>query len=596
MRSGPCIRGHRSSKCDHRDRVLVEVRKPGRPLSSCPHPIGSCSCERVVINYTIPKSSECACPSERTQPVAAVTGNSRVQKSRRRFTAINAASLEKAIKAGQDAETDASSYTQTPTERSGSVEPSPPSSASSTPRMLPAKRESISSCCQPKPVEQPVQPPPAQQGGCCGSKAKKVPEPVQVKSCCSGSKPQANSTQSSQPHASQHYGQQFQFQLQPQLHMPHYSTMQPPPSTPASFPFGLGAPIYNHAAAAYHQTNSVAMSPITSVQASPHIASRQISQHVPEHNCHCGESCSCFGCAAHPNNATMMEYVRLMAQFQYTGGFGAMPPPLYDMPTYPHHPGYGAEAHPPMSFNSMNSGFSTPTPTQMSFHANMNMVSVPDTPLVSSSAWQQPLPLSPKLSSSNRRVISHTRPSPKPRHVYAPTDPPPRPPPIVPATAPKKKKHPPSHHHRISGTKWFCQDAATQRVHASAGMAASASAVLRMADTTACNSMHRRLAMSTPFRILRLMPEYCILMMTRRIFCLIRRLHNISIRSSWFITCTIGSLHVLDFVVYILFRLYLSRQCGYGNASWFDASARTLHIGRFSCKCRLTSFVMIYTL
>jgi hypothetical protein len=390
MRSGPCIRGHRSSKCDHRDRVLVEVRKPGRPLSSCPHPIGSCSCERVVINYTIPKSSECACPSERTQPVAAVTGNSRVQKSRRRFTAINAASLEKAIKAGQDAETDASSYTQTPTERSGSVEPSPPSSASSTPRMLPAKRESISSCCQPKPVEQPVQPPPAQQGGCCGSKAKKVPEPVQVKSCCSGSKPQANSTQSSQPHASQHYGQQFQFQLQPQLHMPHYSTMQPPPSTPASFPFGLGAPIYNHAAAAYHQTNSVAMSPITSVQASPHIASRQISQHVPEHNCHCGESCSCFGCAAHPNNATMMEYVRLMAQFQYTGGFGAMPPPLYDMPTYPHHPGYGAEAHPPMSFNSMNSGFSTPTPTQMSFHANMNMVSVPDTPLVSSSAWQQP--------------------------------------------------------------------------------------------------------------------------------------------------------------------------------------------------------------
>jgi hypothetical protein len=78
-----------------------------------------------------------------------------------------------------------------------------------------------------------------------------------------------------------------------------------------------------------------------------------------------------------------------MAQFQYTGGFGAMPPPLYDMPTHPHHPGYGAEAHPPMSFNSMHPGFSTPTPTQLTFHANMNMNSIPSTPLVVSSTWQQ---------------------------------------------------------------------------------------------------------------------------------------------------------------------------------------------------------------
>lgn len=44
-RSGPCIRGHRSSKCKHEDRVLIEVRKPGRPLTTCPHPAGStCNC------------------------------------------------------------------------------------------------------------------------------------------------------------------------------------------------------------------------------------------------------------------------------------------------------------------------------------------------------------------------------------------------------------------------------------------------------------------------------------------------------------------------------------------------------------------------
>lgn len=131
---------------------------------------------------------------------------------------------------------------------------------------------------------------------------------------------------------------------------------------------------------------------------SPAIARPPIGQHVPEHNCHCGESCSCFGCAAHPNNATMMEYVRLMAQFQYTGGFGAMSPPLYDMPTYPHHPGFGAEAHPPMSFNSINT-FSTPTPTQMSFNnssTNIHIGSIPNTPITSSSAW----PRAPAVVSS----------------------------------------------------------------------------------------------------------------------------------------------------------------------------------------------------
>ncbi|KAK7606444.1 hypothetical protein JOL62DRAFT_337121 [Phyllosticta paracitricarpa] len=53
--SGPCIRGHRSTSCNHKDRLLLEVRKPGRPLSSCPHLGGNCSCERLVINYTIPR-------------------------------------------------------------------------------------------------------------------------------------------------------------------------------------------------------------------------------------------------------------------------------------------------------------------------------------------------------------------------------------------------------------------------------------------------------------------------------------------------------------------------------------------------------------
>ncbi|KAJ6262164.1 hypothetical protein Dda_2969 [Drechslerella dactyloides] len=49
----PCMRGHRSSKCNHNDRILIKVRKPGRPLSSCPHEAGSCSCE--VASVAIPR-------------------------------------------------------------------------------------------------------------------------------------------------------------------------------------------------------------------------------------------------------------------------------------------------------------------------------------------------------------------------------------------------------------------------------------------------------------------------------------------------------------------------------------------------------------
>jgi len=42
--SEPCIRGHRSTKCEHWDRFMVMVKSPGRPLSTCPHPKDGCQC------------------------------------------------------------------------------------------------------------------------------------------------------------------------------------------------------------------------------------------------------------------------------------------------------------------------------------------------------------------------------------------------------------------------------------------------------------------------------------------------------------------------------------------------------------------------
>jgi hypothetical protein len=367
--------------------VLVEVRKPGRPLSSCPHPTGSCSCERVVINYTIPKTSECACPSERVQPPLAPTSSARIQKNRNRksTSTFNAIAIERALKGGQDGETDSSSlFTQTPPSESIS----PPSSASSTPRLLPLRKNSqsseipamnspvpdsrpttallqgVSSCCQPKPM-QPVQ---TSQGGggCCSKNIQEAPKPAQpTKSCCSGAKSAPPiqtqfAPQNGQMNAFNGYSPYpGRFQPQPYgiMNQHNFVPMTPPPN--------FNTPIYNHVGSIYHPAPSMPGTPMAS----------HAGTHATEHNCHCGDGCSCFGCAAHPNNATMMEYIRSMHQWMSTGQFGTRPPPFYDVPTYPHQAGYGAEAglaysnvtpthFPPASHISYQTNRTTTLPSQ----------------------------------------------------------------------------------------------------------------------------------------------------------------------------------------------------------------------------------------
>ncbi|RNJ58336.1 hypothetical protein D7B24_004788 [Verticillium nonalfalfae] len=61
MACEPCIRGHRSTKCTHaNERLMVPVRKPGRPLSTCPHPPSrGCGCGSVTA--AIPRKQKCNC-------------------------------------------------------------------------------------------------------------------------------------------------------------------------------------------------------------------------------------------------------------------------------------------------------------------------------------------------------------------------------------------------------------------------------------------------------------------------------------------------------------------------------------------------------
>ncbi|KAI1807842.1 hypothetical protein F4811DRAFT_418556 [Daldinia bambusicola] len=75
MACEPCIRGHRSTKCAHLgDRMLLPVRKPGRPLSTCPHPPGkSCQCRNVTA--ALPKGGSCRCggsPPSKTNGTPAI--------------------------------------------------------------------------------------------------------------------------------------------------------------------------------------------------------------------------------------------------------------------------------------------------------------------------------------------------------------------------------------------------------------------------------------------------------------------------------------------------------------------------------------------
>ncbi|KAL0936042.1 Protein GRISEA [Colletotrichum truncatum] len=61
MACEPCIRGHRSTKCNHaNERLMVPVRKPGRPLSTSPHPPARGSAGSSA-TFAVPRKRKCDC-------------------------------------------------------------------------------------------------------------------------------------------------------------------------------------------------------------------------------------------------------------------------------------------------------------------------------------------------------------------------------------------------------------------------------------------------------------------------------------------------------------------------------------------------------
>lgn len=307
-----------------------------------------------------------------------------------------------------------------PSENSTSNGASPPSSASSTPRILPlpSRKQShssdiqlpdapvtrpmssnsreVSDCCKPKLTRIEPEPRPQKQGGsCCSGKTKEAPLPAPPqKSCCSG-KTQPTQTSmfaqaSGQPTAGQNYGQfppfqqQGLFQNQPYGMLNQGFSYNMPNNVGMSIPFGFNTPIYNHMAAGFQQPPPAQLTP----------THNHTGNNGTDHNCHCGDSCNCFGCADHPSNATMMEYVRSMHHYMSTGGFGGLPAPTYDLPSYSQHPGYVTEPAQSMGFNSAPANFSHFNPSQLAFQANISAtMSIPNAPTPAVTTWQQHAPV-----------------------------------------------------------------------------------------------------------------------------------------------------------------------------------------------------------
>ena len=399
MRSEPCIRGHRSTKCTHaNERLMVPVRKPGRPLSSCPHP-SSRPCTCTAVTAAIPRKQKCGCGSGenggiKTEPASAPQTPLSPSK-----TNSSAFRVQKQAKGGSSRKQsiDISGLQRMDADQLNLI--SPPGSAASqhvasssghstpvsdmplyNPQVATSSSNGIYGAEQPiypafpYPLASPMMPASASvaissvngnsgtasvtsseepKKKCCGgsdnhggqddypggSEAKassKGSNGAATASCCSSrSEPQenkANITTSAmgppsfpyQPNGAmmppmQHplgspvamHNGMFVFYAHPGIfnYPPQYgSYMQPlQPEQWRQFMTTMGPGQMPAPSQAFGMANSVGP---PQQQEPQQTATKQDETSWTSHQCNCGESCQCIGCAAHPYNEATQNYVR----------------------------------------------------------------------------------------------------------------------------------------------------------------------------------------------------------------------------------------------------------------------------------------------
>ncbi|CEO59438.1 Putative Protein GRISEA [Penicillium brasilianum] len=383
----PCIRGHRSSKCQHFDRLMMKVPKAGRPLAKCPHPKGTCSCQKTyAFMVRIPKGSSCLCrpvykvpagtnDSSQSTPVSMVSVSSpssgKVQKPGRRQSNIQATpeSIAKALEAMPENlkfedgtfnylgnlsshQPEQDEFNDTGAEQGASM---PQRSTDAT---------NGSSCCSQKPQPAPI-PPTASQGS---------------GSCCSGKTQVANSvsegvsnTQGSKVNQPTSWNDMTYMNFSAQQ-MPSWQNSMT--SSQQSFvpPFGIS----NSGAQSFYTNeytgngSSTYSTSMNGLEITPHHTTPFTMDHSqssaygpinlaksPSHDCSCGDECQCLGCAAHPFNNTTRQHVQEMGVMMTFDGDDSAPDSManaYNPPSFPKN-----TATNPMNFfmqqtQSMNHG------------------------------------------------------------------------------------------------------------------------------------------------------------------------------------------------------------------------------------------------
>lgn len=389
--SEPCIRGHRSTKCNHADeRLMVPVRKPGRPLSACPHPAsGSCAC--AAVTAAIPRKQKCSCgtsndtptdlkaeqdpASPETTPQSPSKASSTNSSYRVQKPAAKGASRKQSIGAAGLERMDANQLNIMPSYDDIQQKPFPtanghmPSDAG-IPPYAPIGMAPADGTFNPQPMMYPMfhpavsgpmvnpqapkpnvnghaasttngsaEPNAPSSGGCCGGKAAaSTPSPEQTsttpaisngttekvtpKSCCA---PVPDSPEiKSQP------------ELMPAPGMPPQSNgvMMAPFQTPVAMPNGMYSYFPQPTVFTYPPQYGSYLQPLQPEQWRHVMTALSFGQAIPygmpgpmtfpvpsapstqntdagtSHQCSCGNSCQCVGCAAHPYNEATQDYVR----------------------------------------------------------------------------------------------------------------------------------------------------------------------------------------------------------------------------------------------------------------------------------------------
>ncbi|KAL4795431.1 hypothetical protein BDV19DRAFT_170744 [Aspergillus venezuelensis] len=355
----PCIRGHRSSKCAHFDRLMVSVGKAGRPLSKCPHVEGSCNCKKLgAFMVAIPKGSNCLCRPvykmllDESGPTTAVSrlpldttttpgaGSSspsptKIQKPLRKQIKTAPEQVTRALHSIPEYHQQALQFGTTPTMNPYTQAPAmgypyghvvgtvphsnafPGPSNFPTGMALPANGFStgtmqMNTFQPPMQVEAPV--PTQTQGSCCSSRRRESSHDLKTNPgivAPNGYSVSPETVPAVAPASSSSTWPGFS-SLDGHLSSVDATTNGYVPTSPA---FAQQVPSNGYGSSASTNFAPPQMSHSGPVIA-PNVTQHNFTTHTSgtPHNCNCGPNCNCFACPDHPYNDVTVQHVREMGR------------------------------------------------------------------------------------------------------------------------------------------------------------------------------------------------------------------------------------------------------------------------------------------